>query len=294
MPVHADDQTAASRLANRAGVPLLKLTQAQAWLDDAQRTTYAFDVRSAEEFAAGTLSGARHAPGGQLLQATDQYIGVRRSRVLLLDDEGVRAPVVAVWLRRLGFETAIVHGGIHAALQFPPAPTIRLPELPELPELLPAQLGGWVEQQAPLMLDLQGAMAYRCRHARGARWALRPNLAAAAPTPGSGASPILLLAEDASLARLAAIDLQRAGWLDVRWTRIDSWIAAGLPTESTPDMPADADAIDYLFFVHDRHEGNLDAARRYLAWETGLVAQCAPDELAVFTLDDSRPAHIHI
>ena len=34
-----------------------------------------------------------------------------------------------------------------------------------------------------------------------------------------------------------------------------------------------AEAIDFLFFVHDRHDGNLDAARTYIAWETGLVAQ---------------------
>lgn len=289
--VHADDQAAAARLARRAGVPLLEVRQAQAWLDDAQRTTFILDIRSAEEFAAGTLSGARHAPGGQLLQATDQYIGVRRSRVLLLDDEAVRAPVVAAWLRRLGFETAVVQDGIQARLRVPLQPTVTLPELPEV---LPAQLAAWVDQQAPLLLDVRGAMAYRSCHALGARWALRPVLPTLAPMPGSGAGTVLLFALDAALAQLAAIDLQQAGWLDVRWTRIESWLTAGLPTEATPDLPSDADAIDYLFFVHDRHDGNLDAARHYLAWETGLVAQCAPDELAVFTLDDLQPAHIHI
>jgi hypothetical protein len=36
--------------------------------------------------------------------------------------------------------------------------------------------------------------------------------------------------------------------------------------------------------VHDRHDGNLDAARRYLDWELGLIAQCSPDELAGFRI----------
>ena len=45
-----------------------------------------------------------------------------------------------------------------------------------------------------------------------------------------------------------------------------------------------ATRIDYLFFVHDRHEGNQDAARAYLAWETGLIAQCEEDELQVFRI----------
>jgi rhodanese-related sulfurtransferase len=89
------------------------------WIDDLSRTTYVLDVRSAEEFAVGTLPGARHAPGGQLLQATDQTIGVRHSRVLLLDSEAVRAPVIAAWLWRLGYETATVEGGIHAPLRLP-------------------------------------------------------------------------------------------------------------------------------------------------------------------------------
>ena len=88
----------------------------------------------------------------------------------------------------------------------------------------------------------------------------------------------------AAVAQLAAIDLHEAGWRDVRWVSPALWLAAGLPVVSTPDLPSDAEAIDYLFFVHDRHDGNLEAAQRYLDWETGLIAQCAPDELAVFRL----------
>jgi hypothetical protein len=68
------------------------------------------------------------------------------------------------------------------------------------------------------------------------------------------------------------------------WALAADGLAAGFPVESTPNSPDDASAIDYLFFVHDRHDGNLDAARRYLEWETGLIAQCQPDELAAFRL----------
>ena len=60
------------------------------------------------------------------------------------------------------------------------------------------------------------------------------------------------------------------------------WVAEGRPTEASPEVPTDRDAIDYLFFVHDRHDGNLEAARRYLAWEQGLVALLAPAERARF------------
>jgi hypothetical protein len=39
---------------------------------------------------------------GQLIQATDLYLATRHSRILVLDDTGGRAAVVASWLRQLG------------------------------------------------------------------------------------------------------------------------------------------------------------------------------------------------
>ncbi|MFZ4285822.1 rhodanese-like domain-containing protein [Variovorax sp. HJSM1_2] len=290
-PAQAQDRAAAAREAEAAGVLQLSVMQAQAWLDDGQRTTYVLDVRSAEEFALGSLAGARHAPGGQLLQATDQTIAVRNSRVILLDDEAVRAPVVAAWLRRLGFETAVVEGGVRAGLNLPAQPSSALGPLAPLPEVNHGQLPAWVARQAPLLVDVQPSMAYRKQHARGALWTVRPRLVADVRERGRPDQPVLLFAADAGVARIAAADLVEAGWRDVRWTRLDDWIAAGLRVEATPGLPADGDAIDYLFFVHDRHEGNLDAARQYLAWETGLIAQCEPDELAVFRLPEVKQAH---
>jgi 3-mercaptopyruvate sulfurtransferase SseA len=63
-----------------------------------------------------------------------------------------------------------------------------------------------------------------------------------------------------------------------------AWQQAGLPVASTPHQPADAECIDFLFFVHDRHDGNKDAARRYLAWETQLLSQLDADERAAFRI----------
>lgn len=289
-PVQAVDQARAARVAADAGAALLTAAQAQAWIDDPERTTYVLDVRTAEEYAAGSLRGARHAPGGQLLQATDQTIGVRRSRVLLLDDDGVRAPVVAAWLARLGYETATVEGGIHAALTVTGTEWARPPVAP--PQVGLRELPGWLSsQQVPaLLLDVQPSLAYRRQHAEGARWSVRPRVAAEVRSAASGTlAPLLILAGDAASAAAAASEIAPGSVASVQWALAADWAAAGLPVQSSPDLPADADAIDYLFFVHDRHDGNLDAARRYLAWETGLIAQCAPDELAAFRLPATPP-----
>jgi rhodanese-related sulfurtransferase len=278
----------AGSAAQRAGVPVLTAAQAQDWLDDGTRTTFVFDVRTAEEFAAGGLQGARHAPGGQLLQATDLQIGVRHARVLVLDDDGVRAPVVALWLRRLGLDAALVEDGLASDLRVPMRAPARLP--PTVAALdadaLSALRGhnGRLDDRLPAVLDLRPSPIYRARHARGAIWSIRPRVVADArvATGGNPQHPVLLIAPDETLARLAAQDLSEAGWQQLSWAKAEALEAAGWPQLATPTSPPDADAIDYLLFVHDRHDGNLDAARRYLDWELGLVAQCAPDELASF------------
>jgi rhodanese-related sulfurtransferase len=69
------------------------------------------DVRTPEEFSAGSIPGAAHAPGGQLVQATDQWVAVRNARLVLIDGEGVRAPVVASWLKQLGCDVYVLEGG---------------------------------------------------------------------------------------------------------------------------------------------------------------------------------------
>ena len=267
----------------------LRVDEAQGWLDDSDRTTFVFDVRTAAEFSAGSLPGARHAPGGQLLQATDLQIGVRHARVLLLDDDGIRAPVIAGWLRRLGWEAAHVEGGVASGLRVPaPAsapPTVSLPRWGE------AALRGLrldADPSAPpIVLDLRPSPAHRHGHAAGSRWSIRPRVVADAHeiSQGDRARRVLLVADDQTVAQLAAIDLREAGWADLAYASVDDVKSAGWRDVRTPDVPSDEESIDYLFFVHDRHQGNLDAARRYLEWETGLIAQCAPDELGVFRMD---------
>ncbi len=105
----------ARALAETHGVAFVTAADAKAWLADPKRTTYLLDVRTAEEFAASAVPGFAHAPGGQLVQATDQWVGVKGARLVLIDEEGVRAPVIAGWLRQLGHEASVLQGGVAAA-----------------------------------------------------------------------------------------------------------------------------------------------------------------------------------
>jgi len=273
-------QTRARALAGRFNVDFVNATLVRQWLGDPQRTTYLCDVRTPEEFAAGSIPGALHAPGGQLIQATDQWLGVRNGRVVLIDSEGVRAPVVASWLKQLGCDVFVLKDGVRSGLE---APEAAPPPLPALPAKSRADLRRALEAGACTPFDLRASRDFRKAHIPRSRWSTRARLAADARNESH---PIVLVAEDPGVARLAAIDLFETGVTDVKTLEggFAAWMAAGLPVESSPENPPDAECVDHLFFVHDRHAGNREAMKQYLAWETGLIAQLDAQDKASFRI----------
>jgi rhodanese-related sulfurtransferase len=289
---HSDDvgsvdvaqlQAQARRFAHARGVAHVAPAQAEAWRADPARTTYLLDVRTAQEHAAATPPGFRHAPGGQLIQATDQWVGVKGARVVLADDELVRAPVVAGWLRQLGHEACVLDGGIGAAAAVTWPQPRQPPALPDPTPIAAGEVMQALDDGAVQIIDLRPAMTFRQGHIAQAVWSIRPRIAAATDR---SSQTIVLVADAPSVAALAALDLREAGLTDIRLLAGGpaDWRAAGLAIVATPADPADADCIDFLFFVHDRHEGNAAAARQYLAWETGLVDQLDPQERGIFQL----------
>ena len=278
-------QESARALMARHNVALVGAKDVEKWLAEPDRTTYLCDVRTPEEFAAGSIPGAVHAPGGQLVQATDQWVGVRNARIVLIDGgEQVRAPVVAAWLKQLGCDAYVLEGGVRAALH---GFARRSPSLPRLTEISAPHLKQWLEAGTCSVIDLGGSMNFRKAHVPGSSWSIRPRMAA---TARNARRPLVLVCDDADIARLAAIDLAEAGIDDLRLLTggFTAWTKAGYPTDSSPGTPPDTECIDHLFFVHDRHAGNRDAMKQYLAWETGLIGQLELEEKALFRVGTTR------
>ncbi len=267
------------KLATAAGVSFADTGKARGMLADNARTTYLIDVRTAEEVAAGSVPGAIHAPGGQLVQATDQWVGVRGARLLLIDTDGIRAPMVANWLAQLGHEAIVVESSVAAAQDLVPetttAPAIDLEPIagcsPRDLDLATAQL-----------VDLRASMAYRDAHIEGARWSIRPRLDRLGLDP---ARPVVLIGDDTVVA-LAARDLSDAGCTDVTRLEgtVEDWRAAGHSLTATEGDPPDGECIDFLFFTAARHLGSEAASRQYLEWEIGLVDQLDEQERASFRI----------
>lgn len=272
--------------ARASGVGPASPADVASWVAEAARTTFLLDIRTIEERMADPAdvssalsdAGVQHAPGGQLIQATDQWVGVRNARLVVMDGDDVRASVVATWLSRLGFEVHVLTGGVGALAEAGISGAAPEPSLPVLQTVAVQDVEGHL-QGGSVLLDLRSSADFREGHVPGATWAVRPRLG-----DECAGRNCLLVADKVEVAQLAAMDLVEAGAASVRVVDggMEAWRAAGLPVEASADLPSDDDRIDFLFFVHDRHEGNLDASRAYLAWETGLIAQLDPRELAQF------------
>lgn len=105
----------ARRWADKGGVEMLDFATLDRWQEErGARTLYRFDVRKPEEFAGGHPKGFESAPGGQLVQATDEWVAVRGARIVLYDDDGVRALMTASWLVQMGWDAAVIEEGILA------------------------------------------------------------------------------------------------------------------------------------------------------------------------------------
>jgi rhodanese-related sulfurtransferase len=115
-------------VAYRAGVRHVDPEEAIALSAPTDRTLYRFDVRDAEEYAAGHLPGFRHYPGGQLVQEIDMAAPVRGARILLTDNMGVRADMTASWLAQMGFEVYVLEGGYDGTLEVGPPKIVPKPD----------------------------------------------------------------------------------------------------------------------------------------------------------------------
>jgi rhodanese-related sulfurtransferase len=274
----------AAAVAMKHGVQSISAATLANWIAEPNRTTFTFDIRTAEEVAADPAPAFTHAPGGQLIQATDLWVGVKGARIVLADADRVRAPMVAAWLRQLGHDASVLDGGIDAARSIRNPPRVQPAKLPVLPRIEPAALAGKLGSDQIRLIDLRPSHEFRLGHIEGATWSIRPRLGTQplAGKPG----PVVLVAADDGTANLVASDLKEAGISNVQLLtgEPNEWKSAGLRVAVTPDEPLDSERIDFLFFTHGRNEGDAAAARKYLAWETGLLNQLDEQERSAFRI----------
>jgi rhodanese-related sulfurtransferase len=279
------NKAAASALALlfRAGVPRVEQATVKQWLSETDRNTYVFDVRTPEEYAQGHWPGAISAPGGQLVQETDHFIGVRGSRVVVYDDDGVRASMTASWLAQMGWQVAVIKDITNHDLQSKvTGPEDDLPHtLAPLTVVDPPTLKTWLANRSNLsmVIDVGDSATYVKRHIPGAWWLLRSQLAQDF-TRVHKANRYVLTCGDGRISRYAVAELQpllRPG-VEVLWLPGGNaaWQAAGFSTQQGESYLA-SPRIDRYRRPYESSDNPSRAMQAYLDWKLGLVEQLKRD-----------------
>ena len=277
---HRQAASDARALADRAGVLRVAHEGLAQLIAEAGRTTYLLDVRSPAEFADGRLPSFRSAPGGQLVQETEQFAPVRGARFVLADTDGVRANLTAHWLRQMNHEVYVLDGAQAQHFNVTTPWSADLPPHAPVEEIDPATLARWLDDDADgtVVLDFTSGVNHVKRHIPGAWFALRSDLKAALARLPAGAKRYVLTCGSSLLARYAAADVQALTDLPVVVLAggTTAWADAGLPVESGEQRLA-SPLIDRYRRPYEGTDNRAEAMQAYLDWEFGLVAQLGRD-----------------
>jgi rhodanese-related sulfurtransferase len=278
----------AEAVAARYGVPVIDRATLDAWRREAEsRTLYVLDARDPQEYRAGHMPGTVSIAGGQLVQETDSWLGVWGARVVLVDDTGVRARMTASWLKRMGWDVAVLEGGLHGvALEtgMPAADTGVFPLAgPKPARIEAAELSAARRGDVLHVVDLALSRRHRDGHIPGAYFAIRARLAEALGKLPQG--EVVLTSEDGVLARFAAAEIAPlvGGKVRVLAGGTAAWQADGLPLETGMEKPL-CEPDDVSLSARDRPAERERYMREYLAWEIDLVNQAARDPDCRFCL----------
>jgi rhodanese-related sulfurtransferase len=270
-------RSAARNVGRLAGARHIDLPTLHTWQAESEkRTLYLFDVRDPREYEAGHLPGAVHAPGGQLIQATDQYVGTLNSRIVLVDDVEVRALMTASWLMQMGWEDVFVLVAAGTETDWPTSPVLDLQEHSDL-RLSPEAVADLLTHEAATIVDLSLSREYARGHIPGAWFAIRRRLDKAMARLQCHGT-VLLTSEDGRLAQLAIEEMKSLTALPVHYLGGGNmgWVASGLSL--TADNPLLADEpVDVWLKPYERSSGQTAAMNEYLSWEMDLAERVALD-----------------
>jgi rhodanese-related sulfurtransferase len=270
-------------VADRAGVKRTTLADAQRWADDAERTTYRFDVRTPAEYEHAHAAGFQGAPGGQLVQETEMFAPVRGARVVLFDDDGVRANMTASWLAQMNIDVYVVDdvidGATSADLTEQGPWRAAKPVPAATPTITASDLAALLDDPASqtIVLDFTASANHVKGHIPGAWWTVRSRLALDLPALPD-AKQYVVTCGSSALAAFAGPDVAALTSKPVLLLEggTAAWTPAGLPLAKGETHLA-SPRIDRYRRPYEGTDAPHEAMNAYLEWEYGLVAQLERD-----------------
>ena len=271
----------ALQLAEEERIPWVS---AEELLDRSQRegagVIYLIDVRSESEYEAGHAVGSIHLPGGQAVQRADDFIAVRRARIIFISEQAARAVMAAYWYRLMGYADVRVlrggleewrhRGGLVVAGRESSEP-LGFESARETASIVsPTEAKSLVQSSRAVVLDVSSSLDFAAVHIPGALWLSRGWLELKFPErfPDPDRT-VLLSCRDGRHSIFAARALGELGYR--RAYALDGgvagWTRAGYETEAglTHCLAEPNDEV-----LSPSITGNKQDMERYLQWEVKL------------------------
>ena len=272
------------KLTNDLNIDLINLKKAQQLIIDKKKSTFIFDVTTSKTISTkpGTIMNV---PGGQLIQATDKYIGVWKATVILVDDgDLIRAGTTSFWLKKMGYEVYILKEGLLKAqtLKFTKEIDHKLIDLNFI------NLEDLVKIKKQILYDIRSSKDFCKMRIKNSIWLNRAHLYRKKTKTDD---PIIIITDNLEKASLIVQDLKQKDkgaiikvykWNQNEITSYPSLIDVTIETLSEQNN------IDFNFHTHMRHNGNKEHAKQYLEWEINLVSKMDKQELSFFKLSQSH------
>ena len=281
----AEGARRSKKLAVEHGVEYVDAAQLTEWLKQSaagEINCYAFDVRQADNYAAGHIAGTRSLPGGQAVLFADDNAAVRNASIVFIDEEEAQASMTAYWFKRLGYpKVFVLAGGIpawqkHTNQALESGKTRASPMLfkearETTRQITAADLSALMTAEPALrILDVNTSKNFAAGHIRNARWVsrgwLEPRADELLP---DHAQPVAVVCQNGVQSAYAGATLHALGYKSVYVLAagLASWKKAGLPLETG----APASAAGSADVVKSPYERTKEDMVKYLHWEEQLA-----------------------
>ena len=258
--------TRTSKLLNSAQIQTIDSKTLRKWQYEEDQTTYLIDVRTQEEYANAHIAGALHAGEGAAIMQALEFAPTLRSRLVVADDDGIRASVAALWLAQMGmWEVVVLRNGLvdmplvsgveHAAFA-PPKDNI----------ILATKVAELQAQGNARIVDVGSSQEYARAHIPGACWCSSVEISQYLLNP-TFASVTVITAADAGVAHAAG--QMCAGAAYVLEDGNAAWTEAGFELTNQHSEYV-SEITDHWLASSERPGDQRQNVESYLNWETGL------------------------
>ena len=265
------------KLLIKHSINLIDFSKAQELILDKNKSTFIFNVTNSNK----NMNSIRHVPGGQLVQATDKYIGVWKATVILVDDgDLIRAGTTAIWLKKMGYQVHVLKKEIINinTLKFKNKFLLKEKKLNIF------EIEKFNNFKNTILYDIRSSENFMKIRIKNSIWLNRANLR---KVKIKKQQQIIIITDEFDKARLVINDIEEMNLGCVislyKWKE-NELINHSNIIDNKPILLPKKDCIDFNFHTYKRHKGSKSHANQYLKWEIGLINKMDKQELSFFNI----------